>query len=342
MVVGRRLSQRKAKHNQVSRCPRCALRLWAGGIPGTGKDGDEARHCGERPSFVARFRVSFWKKMAASLGSAAPPAWQGARDARAYAVGDIHGRLDLLDELIVRIEDDLERKPVPRAFVVFLGDLIDRGPDSRGVVERLMTWRPTVARPVFLMGNHEEILLRVLAGEEEVLASWMQFGGAECVASYGVDPASLARLDEKEAASLLRRHVPAAHIAFIEEFGDTFRFGDYLFVHAGIRPGVPVESQAQRDLRWIRAPFLNDAKSHGFMVVHGHTIVDSVEERSNRIAIDTGAVYSGVLTALVVQGGERRYLATGREDCEKGYQALGPSGDGDSGSASLLRVQLAP
>lgn len=283
--------------------------------------------------------MSFWKKIAASLGSAASPAWEGARDARAYAIGDVHGRVDLLNALLGQIEDDLEASPVPRSFVVFLGDLIDRGPDSRGVLERLRTWRPrSSAKRIFLMGNHEEVLLRVLAKEEGVLASWMQFGGAECVASYGIDAAKFARLSEAEGAKLLRAHMPPEHISFIEDFGDTFRFGDYLLVHAGIRPGVAIEDQAQRDLRWIRAPFLNDSKPHGFMVVHGHTIVDSVEEKTNRIAIDTGAVYSGVLTALVIEGTERRYLATGggaQDGRERGMAMSGEPSD-----PSLLQLKL--
>lgn len=276
--------------------------------------------------------------MAASLGSEPPASWQGARDARAYAVGDVHGRDDLLEDLLGRIEADLRARPIGRAFVVFLGDLIDRGPGSRAVIERLRNYRPAAAKPVFLIGNHEEIMLRVLAGEPEVLRNWLQFGGAECAASYGVDPAALARLDETAGAKLLCAHVPPEHVAFIESFGDTFRFGDYLFVHAGIRPGVAVEDQAQRDLRWIRRPFLDDVKTHGCMVVHGHTIVEKVDERSNRIAIDTGAVYSGVLTALVVEGQERRYLATGPDDGGVAGEATGGAEGGANGS--LLHMRL--
>lgn len=255
--------------------------------------------------------MSLWTRITSALMPGDPPAARGAADARAYGVGDIHGRLDLLDDLLARIEADIRARPRRRNFIVFLGDLIDRGPDSAAVVERLRTYRPADARPIFLAGNHEEILLRVLAAEPEVLSSWLRFGGAECVASYGLAAAKLAGLDETEAAALLRRHIPPAHLAFIEGFGDTFRFGDYLFVHAGIRPGVALEDQTQRDLRWIRDPFLNDTKPHGFLVVHGHTIVDEVEEKYNRIAIDTGAVHSGILTAIVIEEEERRYLSTG-------------------------------
>ncbi|MEA3032392.1 MAG: serine/threonine protein phosphatase 1, partial [Sphingomonadales bacterium] len=118
-------------------------------------------------------------------------------------------------------------------------------------------------------------------------------------------------LPEEEALTLLRAHVPRGHIEFLESFGDTFSFGDYLFVHAGIRPGIGLDDQARRDLRWIREPFLSDAKEHGFVVVHGHTIVPDVEERPNRIGIDTGAYRSGILTALAVEDEERWYLSTG-------------------------------
>lgn len=235
---------------------------------------------------------------------------RGKDGARAYAVGDIHGRLDLLDQMLALIETDIAGRPAARNFVVFLGDLIDRGADSAGVVERLRTYRPDFARPIFLSGNHEEILLRILDGDEDILPSWLRFGGAECTESYGMDPNALRRLDPRSAIDLIRSKVPRSHREFLESFGDTFRFGDYLFVHAGIRPGVHLEEQDRHDLRWIRDPFLTDAKEHGFIVVHGHTIVGQVEERPNRIAIDTGAYYSGVLTALGIEGPERWYLST--------------------------------
>jgi serine/threonine protein phosphatase 1 len=251
--------------------------------------------------FVDRLRL---------LINPAPPVPRGKEGARAYAVGDVHGRLDLLDRLLAMIEADIAARPRKRSFVVFLGDLIDRGPASAGVVERLRTWRPDGVRPIFLAGNHEEVLLRILAGEEGILPSWLTFGGAECLESYSVDAEALKRLDERAAITKVREAVPRAHREFFEGFGDTFRFGDYLFVHAGIRPGVVVEEQDVKDLRWIREPFLTDAKEHGFVVVHGHTICESVEERSNRIGIDTGAYRSGNLTALGIEDAERWYLSS--------------------------------
>ncbi|MDT9599703.1 metallophosphoesterase family protein [Sphingosinicella sp. GR2756] len=243
---------------------------------------------------------------------------KGKAGARAYAVGDIHGRLDLLNIMLQRIEDDIAARPSRRNFIVFLGDLIDRGPDSAAVVERLRAYSPQDGRPVFLAGNHEEVLLRMLSGESELLASWLKFGGAECAQSYGLDPDALRRLDEEAALQLLQAKVPRAHVEFLEGFADTFRFGDYLFVHAGIRPGVAIEEQTRFDLRWIREPFLSDVKEHGFVVVHGHTIVERVEERANRIAIDTGAYRSNMLTALAIEDGQRWYLATNRNDLRAG------------------------
>jgi serine/threonine protein phosphatase 1 len=237
---------------------------------------------------------------------------RGKAGARAYAVGDIHGRLDLLDDLLRRIEEDIAARPPRKTYIVFLGDLVDRGPDSAGVVERLRTWRPRRGKPIFLGGNHEEVLLRILGGEAAILPDWLKFGGAECAKSYGIDVDALRRMEDEEAIAAIRAGVPRAHREFLEHFADTFAFGDYLFVHAGIRPGIAIEEQDRHDLRWIRDPFLSDAKEHGFVVVHGHTIVPEVDERPNRIAIDTGAYHSGVLTALGIEEAERWLLSTGR------------------------------
>jgi serine/threonine protein phosphatase 1 len=250
------------------------------------------------------------RKLFSSLGgtsSSKQP--HGKPGARAYAVGDVHGCLAQLDQLLAQIDSDLNVRPVGEAFLVFVGDLIDRGPDSRGVIERLRTYQRPGVRPIFLAGNHEEYLLRVLSGERGVLDNWLDYGGKECVESYGVVSDVLAAMPEDEAIALLRRHIPAEHRRFIESFGDTFRFGDYLFVHAGIRPGLPLEQQRRADLRWIRDPFLHDQGDHGFVVVHGHTIVDEVQEMSNRIGIDTGAYRTGILTALAIDGAERRFFS---------------------------------
>jgi len=257
--------------------------------------------------------MGFWKRVSRGLMSGSPPP-RGKSGCRAYAVGDIHGRLDLLDDLLDRIGLDMRRNPAKKTYVIFLGDLIDRGPDSAGVVERLRTLQMAGGRLIFLGGNHEEVLLRILKGDKDILASWLKFGGAQCAESYGIAPDRLQNMDEEAAIRLLQSHIPSAHRAFLENFADTFSFGDYLFVHAGIRPGVALEEQDRMDLRWIRDPFLSDTKEHGCIVVHGHTIVDEVDVRSNRIAIDTGAYQSGVLTAIAIEDDHRWFLATGSGD----------------------------
>ena len=239
-------------------------------------------------------------------GPATLPAGQ-----RVYAVGDVHGRADLLDELLSRIEEDDGARPAAETRVVFLGDLIDRGPGSSAVIERLSGWAPAAIRPVFLAGNHEEVLIRLLNGEAELIEDWLRFGGTECLASYGVDAAAVQRMPAKEALGAIREAIPASHVEFLRRLSDTFRIGDYLFVHAGIRPGFPLVGQAQADLRWIRQPFLSDRSDHGFVVVHGHTISDGVDECVNRIGIDTGAYRSGVLTALGLEGADRWVLQSG-------------------------------
>jgi len=236
------------------------------------------------------------------------------RGYRAYAVGDVHGRLDLLKDMLARVEADLAEHPPRRAILLFLGDLIDRGPASCQVIEKLRTYRHPRLRPIFLMGNHEEVLLRLLAGERGILASWLRFGGTQCLASYGVDAAAFKSMSEREALAAIKKAIPETHRSFIADFADTVRFGDYLFVHAGIRPAVDISMQSQADLRWIRQPFLDDDSDHGFVVVHGHTISETVDERMNRIGIDTGAYRTGVLTGLVLEGDERRFLTSRLQD----------------------------
>lgn len=248
-------------------------------------------------------------RVSANVAAARTPA--GPPGKRLYAVGDIHGRLDLLDDLLGRIEDDIVARPGPGAAVVFLGDLIDRGPQSAGVIERLCTLGAFPAKTVCLLGNHEEALLRVLAAEPGLAYDWLGYGGDACATSYGVDPVALTAMDEARIAATLAAAIPARHIAYLKACGDTVTFGDYLLVHAGIRPGVAIEDQEPKDLRWIRQPFLSDAHDHGCMVIHGHTISEGVDQRSNRIGIDTGAYRTGILTAAVVEGTDLHFIATG-------------------------------
>jgi len=234
----------------------------------------------------------------------------GAAGYRAYVVGDVHGRLDLLQDLLAKIHAELQHHPSPKTLLVFVGDLIDRGPSSAQVVERLRTYQRDGIRTVFLLGNHEEVLLRILGGDVSLIEKWRWFGGAECLESYGVDPAELDQVRDDEALAIVRKAIPREHVRFLESFSDSCAFGDYLFVHAGIRPGVDIGQQSQADLRWIRDPFLSNDSDHGCIVVHGHTISDDVEQRPNRIGIDTGAYRSGVLTALAIEGTDRWLLDT--------------------------------
>lgn len=234
----------------------------------------------------------------------------GARGYRAYVVGDVHGRLDLLEDLLAKVHAELQHHPARKTLLVFVGDLIDRGPSSAQVIERLRTYRRPGIQTVFLLGNHEEVLLRIIGGESELITKWRWFGGSECLQSYGVDPAQFARLGEPDALAAVRASIPQEHVEFLETFADSCRFGDYLFVHAGIRPGVQLELQTQSDLRWIREPFLFNETDHGFVVVHGHTITDDVQDLPNRIGIDTGAYRTGVLTALAIEGDEHWFVDT--------------------------------
>ncbi|URD61695.1 metallophosphoesterase [Sphingomonas sp. KRR8] len=236
--------------------------------------------------------------------------WRGASGYRAYAVGDIHGRLDLFDGLLAQIAaDHIARGEGARPLLVLLGDLIDRGPDSRGVLERVLARPHPGFQTLTLCGNHEEALLRLLdEAEPGLLDRWLHFGGDACVRSYGEDPVRLSSMAEHDAIVRLRQLIPQSHQDYLRSLADTFRFGDYLFVHAGIRPGIPLERQQPADLRWIREPFLSDPRDHGMMVVHGHTITDEPDERINRIGIDTGGYRQGVLTALMVDGTQRHWL----------------------------------
>lgn len=241
----------------------------------------------------------------------APPPARVPDGVRVYAIGDIHGRLDLLDQLLFRIEaDERARGGGARTQLIFLGDLVDRGPDSAGVVQRALELKQSGRAVRFLMGNHEEVFLKALKGSLEALRFFVKIGGRATILSYGFTAEEYDRLDYDELLPALIARVPAEHISFLETFENQIAVGDYLFVHAGIRPRVPPEQQTGGDLRWIRSEFLDYRGDHGAVVVHGHTITDKVEELPNRIGIDTGAFASGRLTALGLEGGERWYLST--------------------------------
>lgn len=253
--------------------------------------------------------LSFWQKSPIVWDT--PPSIPDGY--RVYAVGDVHGQDDLLADLISKIEADIASRGAAQVILVFLGDLIDRGPKSAEVIERLRCYRPVGVRTEFLTGNHEEVLLRILNGEGNLLRDWLRFGGAQCARSYGLSSSKLAKIPTDAAIAALRLAIPPEHQAFLASFADTFRAGDYLFVHAGIRPGIPLSEQSQIDLRWIRGPFIDHLARHEVMVVHGHTVRPEVEHRPGRIGIDTGAYVHGVLTAIALESDQRWLLQASRK-----------------------------
>lgn len=231
---------------------------------------------------------------------------------RVYAIGDVHGRLDLFDELLDLIDADMAARGVLSTTVILLGDLVDRGPDSRGVVERAMELRARAACGLrCIMGNHEEILLRLLDGDDRVARLFTRIGGEATARSYGLTTEQYHALEFEQLSSALIELIPRSHREFLATFEDVIAIGDYLFVHAGLRPNVPVDGQETTDLRWIRSEFLDHTGSFGPIVVHGHSISDQIEYRGNRIGLDTGAYATGRLSALGLEGADRWALQTG-------------------------------
>lgn len=238
-----------------------------------------------------------------TFGSAAPrtdsirfqraPGWMP-RDRRAYAIGDIHGCRDKLTALHALIAADLSARPVRSAILVHLGDYIDQGPDSAGVVSLLAAGRPIPGLPTInLLGDHERMLLDALAGDRAAATDWLWAGGKKALESWGL-PEDLPR--EAWASAL-----PTSHTEWLRTLPMTHREGDYLFVHAGIRPGIPLVEQSRDDLLSIRQPFLSTEQDLGPIVVHGHSSLPSAQVTTNRIGLDTGAGIGGKLTCAVLE-----------------------------------------
>ena len=227
-----------------------------------------------------------------------------------YAIGDIHGRIDLLDELIPQIIRDFEAiDSAPKPKLIFLGDYIDRGPDSRSVIDRILDLS-TIFEVTALKGNHEDALLRFL-DDPEFGPNWVEHGGAQTLEAYGVKPPPVA--DSEAWASMrtqLIENMPQRHVAFFFTLNAYFTIGDYVFVHAGVRPNVALQDQTVHDMMWIRKPFLEAERPCEKVVVHGHTPDEEPFSGPWRIGIDTGAYASGVLTAVCLYGVERRFLST--------------------------------
>lgn len=219
---------------------------------------------------------------------------------RIYAVGDVHGRADLLDQVFARIDTHLAAHPIARPVQVLVGDYIDRGPDSRGVLDRLIK-RANSNAMVLLKGNHETFVLEFLRNPS-MLQSWSQMGGLQTLMSYGLTPSLNAdALTQKELAIALQAVLPESHLTFLGSLQSSFGCGDFFFVHAGIRPRIPLAEQREEDLLWIRDEFLLYEEQFGKIIVHGHTPVREVDIRPNRINIDTGAYATGRLSCLVIQ-----------------------------------------
>lgn len=229
---------------------------------------------------------------------------------RWYVIGDIHGRRDLLEALQEAIEADDEGSTA--TTVVFLGDLVDRGPDSKGVVKLARKWGES-RKVRYLAGNHEEMFLQSFE-DKEVLRHFLKHGGRETVLSYGIDKRAYSKMKLGELQDAMHEAVPKKHRDFLESFEDLIVAGDYVLVHAGINPKASIEEQKQSDLRWIRDRFLRHEEPFSHVVVHGHTIFEDVEHRDHRIGIDTGAFRTGRLTALVLEGSDRRLIQAIADD----------------------------
>jgi serine/threonine protein phosphatase 1 len=228
---------------------------------------------------------------------------------RIYAIGDVHGRSDLLSVLFQEIDRDLEKRPSPRALHVFLGDYIDRGPRSKDVISLILS-RRRKHEVVALKGNHD-IFPGLFLKDPEVFEDWRQFGGVETLISYGLRPSlRMDKDDLRQLADDFAATFPVAHADFLNSLSPSFSCGDFFFVHAGVKPGTPLDQQCEDDLLWIREEFLDHGGDFGKLVVHGHTPVKSVDDRGNRINIDTGAYATGCLSALVIDGAVVRLLDT--------------------------------
>ena len=237
------------------------------------------------------------------------------RGTRVYVIGDIHGCLDLLDQLHKMVQADAAAHPAKRNVLIHLGDYVDRGPDSFGVVERLITLSFGGFETINLKGNHEDFLLRFLSeesAESSVLDVWYMNGCAETLLSYGIDIHGRTdwNIEADTIREQFRKAIPHSHIDFYKTLNLRHIIGDYLFVHAGIQPDMPLDQQKEGDLLWIRDTFIMHPGPFAKVVVHGHTIFPAPDVRHHRIGIDTGAYYSGKLTCLVLEGNDQWLLQT--------------------------------
>jgi serine/threonine protein phosphatase 1 len=237
---------------------------------------------------------------------------QEAQDATAiYAVGDIHGRLDLLEKMEAIIAGDIAEHQPLRPLICYLGDYIDRGPQSAQVIDRLCRPFEDGVPRIFLKGNHEDRMIDFLSEPMRNGSSWMKFGGREALESYGLDvPGEIDEADWLYLRDNLLNALPAEHHRFLKALSLGVMWRNYLLVHAGLDPERSPYAQSAHDLMWMREPFLSSEREWGFTVVHGHVIVDEPIFRNNRIGIDTGAYQSERLTCLVITADATRLLQT--------------------------------
>ena len=228
-----------------------------------------------------------------------------------YAVGDIHGRLDLLLKLTEKILYDSAHAPEKKQMIVFLGDYIDRGSDSASVIEFLQSTYFRKADAVFLRGNHDQVMLDFLENAD-VGTDWIQYGGRETLLSYRVAPpgASATREDWVDCQQTLKSMMPGTHLEFLRRTRTHFSFGDCFFVHAGVDPKRPIEEQTEAEFLWIRDAFMRSDKRLSHVIVHGHTPEARPTWDGRRIGIDTGAYLSGCLTAARISGNSVEFLST--------------------------------
>jgi len=234
---------------------------------------------------------------------------------RVYAIGDVHGRLDLFDALMARLKADHGGRAPARAHIIGLGDYVDRGDHSKQLLDRLAEGPPAWAEWTLIRGNHEQTFLDILtlADRARILAlvpNWLNYGGRELLTSYGAGAALAYGDDYVRIVNFIRGATPVRHARLLAAMPFRVEIGDYLFVHAGVRPGVPLAEQSTEDLLWIRDEFLDSTEDFGAVVVHGHTPATGPELRPNRINLDTGAYVSGTLTAVALEGEERRIITS--------------------------------
>lgn len=233
-------------------------------------------------------------------------------DLRIYAVGDVHGRLDLLSLLLSRIDADTARRPAGKLLHVFLGDYIDRGPASRETIDRLIE-HGEKNQSIFLKGNHELIATRCLS-DRGLFDQWMRLGGLETLMSYGVALEPLINGKQiAEVQAAFHDALPQSHFRFFRDLKPSYVCGDFFFAHAGVKPNVELSSQKESDLLWIREEFLSSDEDFGKIIVHGHTPTREIEVRPNRINIDTGAFATGRLTCLVIEDASLSVIDTSPE-----------------------------